>query len=74
MGDKQITIAKEAKLEGIGLHTGQKTSIRFLPAEDNPGYRFTRTDIEGSPVVRAIVENVVATSPGTTIESNGARV
>lgn len=74
MGDKQITIAKEAKLEGIGLHTGQKTSITFLPAEENKGYWFRRVDLDGAPEVRAIVDNVVDTSRGTTIESNGARV
>jgi len=39
----QITIAKEVELEGVGLHTGNKSKISFRPAPANTGIRFFRS-------------------------------
>ncbi len=74
MSTKQRTLAKPAVLEGIGLHTGEKVTITLEPAPVDHGYVFRRTDLEGSPLVRADVDNVVSTNRGTTLEENGARV
>jgi len=71
---KQTTIKKSVSLEGVGLHTGQKVTLTFLPATDNHGIKFQRVDLPGMPMVDADVDNVVDTSRGTTIEQNGARV
>lgn len=59
---------------GIGLHTGQKSTITFKPAEENHGFKFKRVDLDGQPVIDADVFNVVDTSRGTTLEQNGAKV
>ena len=37
------------KLQGIGLHTGEKVNLEICPAPDNHGYKFQRTDLEGEP-------------------------
>lgn len=74
MSDKQKTIKKEVSLSGIGLHTGEKVTITFKPAEENHGYKFKRIDLENQPIIHADVDNVVDTSRGTTLEQNGARV
>lgn len=71
---KQHTIAKTASVSGVGLHTGSLATLTFKPAPPNSGITFYRTDLDGAPGVRAVVENVVDTSRGTTIETGPARV
>ncbi|MBI4649154.1 MAG: UDP-3-O-acyl-N-acetylglucosamine deacetylase, partial [Bacteroidia bacterium] len=74
MTEKQKTIAKAVSLKGTGLHTGLESEITFLPAQPGSGYKFQRVDIDGKPVISAIVENVSDTSRGTAIESNGVKI
>ena len=71
---KQITIAKEISLSGVGLHTGEKVTIKFVPAPENHGYAFKRVDLEGEPIVEANVEYVVNTQRGTNIEKDGVKI
>ncbi len=70
----QRTIQKEISLCGTGLHTGEKCMITFKPAPGNYGYRFIRTDIEDSPEIPALIENVIDVLRGTTIGLNGVKV
>jgi UDP-3-O-[3-hydroxymyristoyl] N-acetylglucosamine deacetylase/3-hydroxyacyl-[acyl-carrier-protein] dehydratase len=74
MSTKQRTLAAPVTLEGIGLHTGEKVKLTIEPAPANHGYVFQRTDLEGEPMVKADVDNVVSTNRGTTLEQNGARI
>ncbi len=53
----QRTIAQPASIEGVGLHTGEKGTMRFLPAEVDHGVRFIRVDLAGAPEVRVRPEN-----------------
>ena len=53
----QRTIAREVVLEGIGLHTGERGTIRFRPAAAGAGVSFVRTDMAGAPRVRVRPEN-----------------
>ena len=71
---KQRTIKASVAFKGKGLHTGVETNLVFNPAPENTGYVFVRTDLEGSPTIKALAENVTDTSRGTTIESKGAIV
>ena len=64
---QQQTIAKEIEYSGIGLHTGNQTTVRFKPASANTGVRFKRTDIPDSPEIFADFEHVIDISRGTTI-------
>ena len=68
---KQTTIAKEASLTGVGLHTGKEVKLTFKPAEVNNGYSFKRIDLEGSPIIEADVNYVSNTQRGTCLEKNG---
>tara|TARA_X000000950_G_scaffold98070_2_gene124009 strand:+ start:5499 stop:6890 length:1392 start_codon:yes stop_codon:yes gene_type:complete len=68
----QRTINKEGDLEGIGLHTGKKSKLKFVPAVINHGIKFQRIDLDGMPIVDADVNNVVAVERGTTIKQNNA--
>jgi UDP-3-O-[3-hydroxymyristoyl] N-acetylglucosamine deacetylase len=63
----QRTIAKKARIDGIGLHTGQKASLTFKPAPANTGIYFVRTDLPGQPAIKACTQNVQATTLATTL-------
>jgi len=71
---RQHTIKKSITVSGVGLHTGVRANMTFLPAKPNHGIKFQRIDIEGHPIVDADVDNVVDLSRGTTIEQSGARI
>lgn len=74
MPENQKTIKRPVSLTGVGLHTGNEVTLTFLPAPVNTGKKFVRVDLEGRPEINALVENVVDTDRGTSIEENGARV
>ncbi|MFN3405944.1 MAG: bifunctional UDP-3-O-[3-hydroxymyristoyl] N-acetylglucosamine deacetylase/3-hydroxyacyl-ACP dehydratase [Cytophagaceae bacterium] len=74
MNVKQHTIKSPVSISGVGLHTGVKVNLTFLPAPTNHGIKFQRVDLPDKPIVEADVDNVVDLSRGTTIEKNGARV
>jgi UDP-3-O-[3-hydroxymyristoyl] N-acetylglucosamine deacetylase/3-hydroxyacyl-[acyl-carrier-protein] dehydratase len=74
VNQKQQTIKRPVTLSGVGLHTGVKVNMTFVPAPINHGIIFQRTDLPGQPTVEADVDYVVDLSRGTTIEKNGARV
>lgn len=71
---KQKTISQQVTVSGIGLHSGQSVNLTFKPAIGNYGCKFQRIDLEGQPIINAIVDNVVDTSRGTTIQQNNAQV
>ncbi|MBV9774544.1 MAG: bifunctional UDP-3-O-[3-hydroxymyristoyl] N-acetylglucosamine deacetylase/3-hydroxyacyl-ACP dehydratase [Gemmatimonadetes bacterium] len=71
---RQNTIRAPREVEGIGLHTGVQTRLRFVPAPVHTGIVFRRTDLPGSPDIPALVANVVDTDRGTTLGVGEARV
>ncbi len=74
MANKQKTLKAPISFSGTGLHTGVNVSMTVLPAEENRGIVFRRTDLEGTPEVAALSDYVTDTSRSTTIENNGAKV
>lgn len=72
--DFQHTLAAEASISGVGIHTGQLVNMVLKPAGPNTGIVFQRIDMEGKPTVKADVDNVVETTRSTTIEANKARI
>ena len=74
MLNKQRTIAKEVSITGIGLHTGNHSTLTFKPAPENHGIRFKRVDMKDSPEILADIEHVVDISRGTTIAVGEAKV
>ncbi len=71
---KQTTIAKEVTISGIGLHTGEHSEIKLLPADADDGIYFVRTDVEPHVELPAIADFVVETNRGTVLEKDGVRV
>ncbi len=74
MTDKQRTIKEPIKLSGVGLHTGQQVNLTIVPAPENHGYVFQRTDLEGSPKIKADADYVISTQRGTTLGIDDATV
>ncbi len=71
---RQRTLAAEAALEGVGLHSGANARLRFRPAAPHHGVQFQRTDLAGTPAVPARLEHVTSTDRGTTIAAGEASV
>ncbi|MCB0379672.1 MAG: bifunctional UDP-3-O-[3-hydroxymyristoyl] N-acetylglucosamine deacetylase/3-hydroxyacyl-ACP dehydratase [Flavobacteriales bacterium] len=71
---KQKTLNSAFSIIGVGLHTGTKVKMTVNPADENHGFKFKRTDVEGQPIIDADCDLVVDTSRGTTLEKNGVRI
>ncbi|MDP4200460.1 MAG: bifunctional UDP-3-O-[3-hydroxymyristoyl] N-acetylglucosamine deacetylase/3-hydroxyacyl-ACP dehydratase [Bacteroidota bacterium] len=74
MRANERTISHVSKFEGIGLHTGNTSSIEFHPAPEGYGIRFVRSDLPGKPEIPALVDYVSDISRGTTLTHNNASV
>ncbi len=68
----QRTIKKPVSISGIGLHTGNASTLTFKPAPENTGIRFKRIDIQDCPEIVADIDHVMDISRGTTIGRNCA--
>lgn len=71
---KQTTIKKEAVYKGIGLHTGSKSSVRFIPAPANSGVCFIRKDLPQIKKIPAIIDHVTSVIRGTTLGMDNVQV
>jgi UDP-3-O-[3-hydroxymyristoyl] N-acetylglucosamine deacetylase / 3-hydroxyacyl-[acyl-carrier-protein] dehydratase len=71
---QQQTLSRPASFSGIGLHSGNRVNMTFLPAAPNTGIRFRRVDLEGKPEIEARVENVVETNRSTTIGKGNVKI
>lgn len=71
---QQQTLRESAAFSGIGLHSGDRVRMTFLPAPPNTGVRFRRVDLEGQPEIPARLELVVETTRSTTLGQGPARV
>lgn len=67
MIEKQKTLKESFSLSGKGLHTGLPITITFNPAPENHGYKIKRIDLENTPVIDAVAENVGGTQRGTVL-------
>ena len=71
---KETTLAKPVSYQGVGLHSGKNVHIEFRPAPAGTGIVLLRTDLPGTPEIRAVAENVTSTLRATTVEENGNKV
>ena len=71
---QQQTLNRPASYSGVGLHSGNKVTMTFLPAPANSGIRFRRQDLEGKPEIEARVENVVENNRSTTLAKGNTRI
>jgi UDP-3-O-[3-hydroxymyristoyl] N-acetylglucosamine deacetylase/3-hydroxyacyl-[acyl-carrier-protein] dehydratase len=70
----QRTIKKEVSRSGIGVHTGNKTSITFKPAPPDYGVRFLGKEFPDEPPIEAVIENVTDILRGTTLGRNSVKI
>ena len=71
---QQQTLNRPASYSGVGLHSGNRVTMTFLPAPPNTGIRFRRVDLEGKPEIEARVENVVENNRSTTLAKGNTRI
>jgi len=65
----QKTILKKTTFKGIGLHNGLKSKVKILPAADNYGIVFKRTDLSENNTIEANLGNVCSTKLCTTLQN-----
>ncbi len=63
----QRTIRQRARVQGVGLHTGEPAELTFCPAPANTGIYFVRRDLPGSPAISTRADRVTATALATTL-------
>jgi UDP-3-O-[3-hydroxymyristoyl] N-acetylglucosamine deacetylase / 3-hydroxyacyl-[acyl-carrier-protein] dehydratase len=76
MSELQRTLAKDVSVRGNGLHTGSAVILRLVPAPENAGIQFIRTDLTERPVVPANSTSAVENSIGrrTVLSKDSAQV
>ena len=72
---RQRTIREKATCTGIGLHSGQSVKLEILPAPEDNGITFVRTDMCRHAELRACIDHVGDTTLATTLSVgvNGSR-
>ena len=71
---KQTTIKQRVRCEGIGLHSGKAVALTLRPATEDTGIVFHVSTAEGSQVITASPEVVIATGLATTLGRGGISV
>jgi UDP-3-O-[3-hydroxymyristoyl] N-acetylglucosamine deacetylase/3-hydroxyacyl-[acyl-carrier-protein] dehydratase len=71
---QQQTLNRPASFSGMGLHSGNRVNMSFLPAPPNSGIRFRRVDLDGKPEIEARVENVSETNRSTTLAKGNIKI
>lgn len=74
MDRKQHTIGRAVAYEGNGLHSGLPVKMTLLPAPENTGIRFRRTDLPGHPEIPADPSYITDTNRATTLRKGDAHV
>ena len=62
----QKTITSSINFDGVGLHSGVKTSIKLIPAPCDFGIQFSYNN----NLIPAVIENVDSTIRGTNLKKN----
>jgi UDP-3-O-[3-hydroxymyristoyl] N-acetylglucosamine deacetylase/3-hydroxyacyl-[acyl-carrier-protein] dehydratase len=62
---RQRTLGSECSFTGIGIHSGQETTVTFKPAPPNSGIVFVRVDLPGSPSLEALIRHAVTSDDAT---------
>ena len=71
---QQQTLRRSVSFSGIGLHSGNRVNMTFLPGASNSGVRFRRVDLDGKPELDARAEFVVETNRSTTLGKGALKI
>ncbi len=72
--NKQQTLKNEIEISGLGLFTGKDVTIRLIPAGENHGIVFQRTDLENKPKIPAHVKYVSEINRTTIIKKDNVQI
>jgi UDP-3-O-[3-hydroxymyristoyl] N-acetylglucosamine deacetylase len=70
----QVTIRREVRIEGVGLHSGKPAAVVLKPALPNTGVIFVRKDLSQPIAIPATFEFVTQTKLATTLGRDGATI
>jgi UDP-3-O-[3-hydroxymyristoyl] N-acetylglucosamine deacetylase len=71
---KQRTLGDAVSFSGIGIHTGAKVTMTFVPADEGTGIVFRRTDLPNKLIIPATIAYVCDTARSTTLGLQDVRV
>jgi UDP-3-O-[3-hydroxymyristoyl] N-acetylglucosamine deacetylase len=70
----QRTIEHPCLVTGVGYFTGADLQVRFVPAPEDTGIIFRRTDLRNKPVLPATVTSVTGANRRTTLGQSPGRI
>src|SRR6202040_2266592 len=70
----QHTLGKAAGFSGTSLHTGERVTLKLLPAPVDHGIKFKRKDLQDEPTIDAKIDNLKTVERATTIGEGSVRV
>ena len=70
----QRTLTNPIKATGVGLHSGRQIKLNLFPAEEDTGIIFRRIDLDPQLEIKAIVNNVGATTLATTLVQGDTQI
>ncbi len=70
----QRTLTNPIKATGVGLHSGRQIKLNLFPAEEDTGIIFRRIDLDPQVEIKAIVNNVGATTLATTLVQGDTQI
>ena len=65
----QKTLNKTIDINGVGLHSGKKVSMKLIPSAPNSGIVFKRTDVKKNNIIIPGIFNVSEANYCTTISN-----
>ena len=66
----QKTILNEVIFKGIGLHSGLNAEVKIIPAAENYGIVFKRTDLDKNNTIKSNFKNVSSAKLCTTLQND----
>ena len=70
----QRTLTNPISATGVGLHSGRQIKLNLFPAEEDTGIIFRRIDLNPQVEIKAIVDNVGATTLATTLVEGDTQI
>jgi UDP-3-O-[3-hydroxymyristoyl] N-acetylglucosamine deacetylase len=68
------TLKAAFELSGVGLHSGETSTVKVLPAESDEGRYFVRIDLANCPIIPATIDYVSQTNLSTELAVGEAGV
>ncbi|MFW6264304.1 MAG: UDP-3-O-acyl-N-acetylglucosamine deacetylase, partial [Cyanobacteriota bacterium] len=71
---QETTVGAAFSLSGVGLHSGETTTVHICPAKAGEGRYFVRVDLPGEPKIPASVVSVSPTMLSTELRQGEASI